>query len=120
MDKQALESRGSKRRFTQGFVTEARIEFAVQRAGEFAARHYDWSAFACADAAVRQVFGRWVLDHTATVPPAQMPLFLRLVDEVESRLGLHRRRRSRPLPMDPALASRTPLDWQATDLRAIA
>lgn len=107
------------RRFARPFVTDARIAFAVRQAAELAARHRDYSAFDCAEAAVRQVFGRWLLDHTATVAPAQMPLFLRLVDEVEQRLGLHRRRRFRPAPMHPALARRA-LDLQLSDLRAIA
>ena len=114
-----METESMKRRFAQDFVTEVRIDFAVRRAADFAARNHDWSGFDCADAAVRQVFGRWLLDHTATVPPARMPLFLRLVDAVESRLGLHRRRRSRPLPMDPALAQ-VATAWQLSDLQAIA
>ena len=42
---------------------------------------------------MRQVFGRWLLDHTAAVPPAR-------------------------LPMDPALACHA-LDLQLSDLRAI-
>jgi len=107
------------RRFSQAFVTDARIDFAVRQAAEVAARERDASAFDCAEAAVRQVFGRWLLDHTATVPPARMPLFLRLVDEVEQRLGLHRRRRFRPAPMHPALA-RHALDLQQDEVRAIA
>jgi hypothetical protein len=107
------------RQFSQTFITDARIAFAVRQAAEIAARNHDTSAFDCAEAAVRQVFGRWLLDHTAAVPPARLPLFLRLVDEVEQRLGLHRRRRSRPLPMDPALASHA-LELQLSDLRAIA
>lgn len=114
-----MQMQSARRRFAQPYITDGRIGFAVQRAADFAARNHDWSAFDCADAAVRQVFGRWLLDHAATVPPARMPLFLRLVDEVEQRLGLHRRRRSRPLPMDPALASHA-LDLQLSDLRAIA
>ena len=107
------------RQFSQTFITDARIAFAVRQAGEIAARDHDASAFDCAEAAVRQVFGRWLLDHTAAVPPAQLPLFLRLVDEVESRLGLHRRRRGRPVPMDPALAKMA-VAWQSGDLRSIA
>jgi hypothetical protein len=108
-----------RRRFSQPFVTDVRIDFAVRQAAEIADCHRDYSRFDCADAAVRQVFGRWLLDHTATVPPVRIPLFLRLVDEVEQRLGLHRRRRGRPVPMDPALASHS-LDLQASDLCAIA
>lgn len=109
----------ARRHFSQSFVTDARIAFAVRQAAEVAARDRDASAFDCAEAAVRQVFGRWLLDHTATVPPARMPLFLRLVDEVEQRLGLHRRRRYRPAPMHPAVA-RHALDLQADEVRAIA
>jgi len=106
-------------RFAQPFVTDARIDFAVRQAAEIAAHHHDHSAFDCAEAAVRQVFGRWLLDHTATVAPARMPLFLRLVDEVEQRLGLHRRRRARPAPTHPALALQAPEPLHS-DLRAIA
>lgn len=114
-----MQLKSARRRFSQAFVTDARIDFAVRRAAEIADRNHDYSGFDCADAAVRQVFGRWLFDHTATVPPAQMPLFLRLVDEVEQRLGLHRRRRSRILPMDPALADHA-LELQFSDLRATA
>ena len=106
-------------RYSQPFVTDARIEFAVRHAAELAARHRDYSAFDCAEAAVRQVFGRWLLDHTAGVAPASMPLYLRLVDEVEQRLGLHRRRRGGGSPLDPALAGYA-LAAVDSDLRAIA
>ena len=112
-------SRGTvRRRFSQPFVTDARIAFAVRQAAEIAARDHALSGFDCAEAAVRRVFGRWLLDHTATVPPTRMPLFLRLVDEVEQRLGLHRRRRARWVPSDPALASHAP-ELQFSNLRAI-
>jgi len=108
-----------RRQFSHAFVTDARIAFAVRRAAEIAAQNHDYSAFDCAQAAVRQVFGRWLLDHTATVPPARMPLFLRLVDEVEQRLGLHRRRRGRGAPLDPILASLA-AELEVADLRVVA
>jgi hypothetical protein len=98
--------------FTQSFITPSRIGFAVRRAAELAARDLDLTAFDCAEAAVRTVFGRWLLDHTASVRPLHLPLYLRLVDEVESRLGLHRRRRSGRRPMDPALAATA---WHDSD-----
>ncbi len=107
-------------RFSQPFVTDARIDFAVRRAGEIADRHHAYSAFDCAAAAVRQVFGRWLLDHTASVPAAKLPLYLRLVDEVEQRLGLHRRRRGLTLPADPALAVPLPQAPLFVDARASA
>lgn len=107
-------------RFSQPFVTNARIDFAVRRANEVADRHHDYSAFDCAEAAVRQVFGRWLMDHTASVLPGRMPLYLRLVDEVEQRLGLHRRRRDAAVPSDPALAILPPLAPQIVDARATA
>ena len=106
--------------FSQPFVTDARIDFAVRRAGEVADRHRDYSAFDCAEAAVRQVFGRWLMDHTASVPPGRMPLYLRLVDEVEQRLGLHRRRRGVTVPADPALAILPPQMPETVDARATA
>ena len=107
-------------RFTQSFITEARIEFAVRQAGEIATKHRDYSAFDCAEAAVRQVFGRWLLDRTAAVLPGLMPLYLRLVDEVEQRLGLHRRRRFDTHPVRPALALPLPHAAQLTEARATA
>jgi hypothetical protein len=108
-----------RRQFSQDFITDARIDFATRRAAEIAAQNHDYSAFDCAEAAVRQVFGRWLLDHTATVPPAHLPLFLRLVDEVEQRLGLHRRRRRRGAPLDPILASLA-AELEVADLRIVA
>lgn len=94
-----------RRRFSQPFITDTRIDFAVRQAAEIAVERRDCSAFDCAAAAVRQVFGRWLLDHTADVPAPLMPLYLRLVDEVEQRLGLHRRRRSLAAPFAPAMAA---------------
>jgi hypothetical protein len=107
-------------RFSQSFVTDARIAFAVRRAGEIADRRRYDSAFDCAAAAVRQVFGRWLLDHTAGVPPAKMPLYLRLVDEVEQRMGLHRRRRAVTPPADPAMGMLPPLAPEVVEARASA
>lgn len=114
-----MEMSMKRQRYSQPFVTDARIDFAVRHAAEIAANHRDYSAFDCAEAAVRKVFGRWLLDHTAGVAPAAMPLYLRLVDEVEQRLGLHRRRRGAGAPLDPALAGYA-LAAMSTDLRAIA
>ncbi|WP_193370002.1 hypothetical protein [Pelagibius marinus] len=107
-------------RFSQPFVTDKRIAFAVRRAGEIADRRREDSAFDCAAAAVRQVFGRWLLDHTAAVPPSKMPLYLRLVDEVEQRLGLHRRRRGVTLPQNPAMAAPLPFAPDCVEARASA
>ena len=107
-------------RFSQPFITDARIDFAVRQASEIADRHRDYSAFDCAESAVRQVFGRWLMDHTASVPPARMPLYLRLVDEVEQRLGLHRRRRDFLDHSDPAMAALPPQPPVYVEARAIA
>jgi hypothetical protein len=97
-----------KQRFSKDFITDARIDFAVKLADGIAAEDRTLSAFECAEQAVRKVFGRWMIDHTGTVPTPEMPLFLRLVDEVEQRLGLHRRRSHRSGPMAPALARTHP------------
>lgn len=85
------------------FITDGRVYMAVQLAGEIAAKDPDASAYDCAEEAVRTVFGRWLLDHTAAVRSDLLPHYVRLVDRVEQSLGLHRRRRSQVLPTEPAL-----------------
>jgi len=107
-----------KQRFSKDFITDSRIDFAVKLADGIAAEKHDLSAFDCAERAVRKVFGRWMIDHTGTVPTPEMPLFLRLVDEVEQRLGLHRRRGHRPGPTAPAQACAVPT--RADQLAAVA
>lgn len=97
-----------KQRFSKDFITDSRIDFAVKLADGIAAEKHDLSAFDCAELAVSKVFGRWMIDHTGTVPTPEMPLFLRLVDEVEQRLGLHRRRGHRSGPPAPAQACAVP------------
>jgi hypothetical protein len=85
------------------FITDSRVYMAVQVADEMAAKDLDVSAYDCAEQAVRIVFGRWFLDHTASVRSELLPSYIRLVDRVEQKLGLHRRRRSRVLPTEPAI-----------------
>ncbi len=91
-------------RASQDFVTEERIHFAVKVADEIAARDHHLSGYDCAEAAVRKIFGPWLLDYAATVPSHHLPRYFRLVDEVEQRLGLHRCRRQGVVPHDPAFA----------------
>jgi hypothetical protein len=90
-------------RLHDDFITDGRAYMAVQLADEIAAREPDASAYDCAEKAVRKVFGRWLLDHTAAVRPDLLPHYVRLVDRVEQSLGLHRRRRPQVLPTEPAL-----------------
>jgi hypothetical protein len=85
------------------FITAGRVYMAAQLADEIAAKDPDASAYDCAEKAVRIVFGRWFLDHTASVRSELLPSYIRLADRVEQRLGLHRRRRSQVLPTEPAL-----------------
>ena len=85
------------------FITDGRVRMAVQLAGEIAAKDPDASAYHCAEKAVRTVFGRWLLDHTAAVRADLLPHYIRLVDRVEQSLGLHRRRQVRVLPTEPAI-----------------
>ena len=91
-------------RLSTNFITDGRVHMAVQLADEIAAKDPDASAYDCAEKAVRTVFGRWLLDHTATVRSELLPHYVRLVDRVEQSLGLHRRRRSKISPTDPALS----------------
>ena len=91
--------------WARDYVTEERIAFAVKLADRLAVENMHWTAFECAEQAVRKIFGRWMLDHTGSVPAPLIPLHYRLVDEVEQRLGLHRRRDWQPAPFDPAWAA---------------
>ena len=95
-------------RFSQDYVTDRRIAFAVKQADEIAARHLDLSAYDCAERAVQKVFGRWMLDFTGSVPAPKMPLYLRLVHEVEQQLGVHRRRTRPNAPLTPVSACPVP------------
>lgn len=98
----------SSQRLSNNFITDGRVHMAVQLADEIAAKDPDASAYDCAEKAVRTVFGRWLLDHTAAVRWELLPHYVRLVDRVEQSLGLHRRRKSQVLPTEPALVQ-TPL-----------
>ena len=98
----------SSQRLHNTFITDGRLHMAVQLADEIAAREPEASAYDCAERAVRTVFGRWLLDHTAAVRSELLPHYVRLVDRVEQRLGLHRRRRSGTFPTEPA-AGQSPL-----------
>jgi len=96
----------------QSFVTDGRIELARNYADALAQKHPSYSGSECAEKAVRKIFGRWLLDHTAAVRPEYLPLFFQLSNTVENRLGLHRRPSWRARPVPPAL--RAPLPWIAT------
>lgn len=92
------------------FVTPGRITLATNYALELAEREPGWSAAACAEKAVRRVFGRWLEDPTAAIRPACLPLYCRLVSKVESDMGVHRVPRhhaapSRPRPVPSAMAA---------------
>jgi hypothetical protein len=86
------------RGYSQSYITDKRIDFAVRLADDIAARDLSLTAYECAERAVRRIFGRWLLEATGLVPAPQLALYYRLVDEVEQRLGLHRRR---PQPFRP-------------------
>jgi hypothetical protein len=90
------------------FVTEGRLVLARNYADELARRNPSYSASECADKAVRAVFGRWLLDHTASIRPEHLPLFFQLTNAVETRLGLHRRLRHRARPISPVLRAALP------------
>ena len=54
----------------QSFVTDGRIELARNYADALAQKHPSYSGSECAEKAVRKIFGRWLLDHTAAVRPS--------------------------------------------------
>ncbi|MPY76644.1 MAG: hypothetical protein GEU87_20600 [Alphaproteobacteria bacterium] len=87
----------------QSFVTNGRIQMATNHASDLARDNPGYSGPECAEKAVRTVFGRWLLDHTAAVRPEYLPLYFQLAAAVGTRLGLHRRLHHRPRPVPPAL-----------------
>jgi hypothetical protein len=101
----------TKRALNQSFVTDGRIALARNYADALAAKHPGYGAAECAEKAVRKIFGRWILDHTAAVRAEYLPLYFQLTNAVESRLGVHRRPRYRARPVSPAL--RAALPWTA-------
>lgn len=94
--------------FDRSFVTDGRIQLATRYADELAARKPWFTASECAGEAVRKIFGRWLLDHAATIRPDYMPLYFQLINAVEKRLGLHRRADYVRSPMHPAVGAALP------------
>ena len=92
----------------RSFVTDGRLQLATRYADELAARKPWFTASECAGEAVRKIFGRWILDHAASIRPGYMPLYFQLINAVESRLGLHRRADYVTSPMRPAVAAAPP------------
>ena len=92
----------------RSFVTDGRIQVATRYADELAARKPWFTASECAGEAVRKIFGRWILDHTASIRPDYLPLYFQLINAVESRLGLHRRADHVIRPMRPAVGAALP------------
>ena len=88
---------------SNSFVTDGRIVLARNYADEMAAKEPWATAYACAEKAVRTVFGRWLLDPTAAVRPEFIPLYFQLINRVESRLGVHRRPIRDTSPSAPAI-----------------
>jgi len=86
------------------FITDRRIQFAVNLANESAEKNRQATAYECADQAVHKIFGPWLLDYSGAIKPQLMPVYLRLVADVENRMGLHRRRRTWSPPLEPAQA----------------
>lgn len=86
------------------FITDPRIQFAVNLANESAEKNRRATAYECADRAVHKIFGPWLLDYSGAVKPHLMPAYLRLVADVENRMGLHRRRKTWSPPFEPAQA----------------
>lgn len=89
----------------RSFVTDGRICMATRYADELAARKPWLTAPECSGEAVRQIFGRWILDHTAAIRPKYIPLYFQLIAAVENRLGLHRRAAHDGEPVLPVMAA---------------
>ena len=106
-------------RFSRDFITDARIAFAAKLADQIAAEDLSLSAFDCAERAVRKVFGRWLLDFRATVPAPLIPLYYRLIGDVEQRIGLHRRSPGQDSPSQPAVAKAATTDVAQTRVVAL-
>ena len=94
--------------FDRSFVTDGRLQLATRYADDVAARKPWFTASECAGEAVRKIFGRWILDHTAAIRPCLMPLYFQLINTVEKRLGLHRRADFVVSPMRPSVGAALP------------
>ena len=95
----------NKTKYAQPFITDHRIQFAVNLANEIAEKDHSATAYDCASSAVHKIFDRWLIDYSGTVKPEFLPVYLRLVCDVDQRMGLHRRRRSVSSPIEPAAAA---------------
>lgn len=93
----------------RSFVTDRRIELATRYAHDIAAAKPWYTGAECAAEAVRKIFGRWILDHTASIRTEYLPLYFQLINAVENRLGLHRRTTTAPQPMHPAAGTPLPM-----------
>lgn len=94
--------------FDRSFVTDGRLQLATRYADDVAARKPWFTASECAGEAVRKIFGRWLLDHTAAIRPGLMPLYFQLINTVEKRLGLHRKADFFVSPMRPSVGAAPP------------
>ena len=95
----------NKTKYAQSFITDHRIQFAVNLANEIAEKNRSATAYECAERAVNKIFDRWLIDYSGTVKPGLLPVYLRLVCDIEQRMGLHRRRKSMSPPFEPAAAA---------------
>ena len=88
------------------FVTEGRLNLAKIRADALAQQRPWLTGVACAEQAVRQVFGRWLFDETGSISPQWLPLFFQLVSKVENQLGVHRTCKRWAVPPDTPVPQR--------------
>lgn len=81
----------------------AGLDAAVAIARAEAASHPAATASQCAATAVLRVFGPELLDADGQIRPGCQAAYWRLVNRVEGRLGVHRRRAQNWSPMVPAM-----------------
>jgi hypothetical protein len=79
-----------RKKVCQSFVTDKRVREAVRYADGLAFDDPSLAAHACAEAAVREVFGQWLMHADGTLRADRLPLYFQLSNRVESKLGLHR------------------------------
>ena len=87
----------------RGFMTEGRLNLAKARADALAQQRPWLTGVACAEQAVRHVFGRWLFDETGSISPQCLPLYFQLVSKVENQLGVHRTCRRWAVPPETPL-----------------
>ena len=114
-------SAGSQPLYAQDCVSEQNtimpripsLAAAINHAQKLAEQKPWLSGPRCAERAVRDVFGQWLLDWSASIRPDFLPLFFQLISKVENQIGIHRCMERRSSFQPPPVSQRSPVPLPA-------